>query len=167
MLDRAALLELFDYTTFTWATYGRTLGALPPDAFTREIQGSGWPALKDALFHIAVAWDDWLCAESGQPLQQIELTGIRDWAQLDELRQRMRALLRGIIDGSSDDQMNAPAFVGVPNPPTTASRADLIAHMLLHERGHHGDISTLLHALGAPPSTADYLVYIFFRDRKK
>jgi uncharacterized damage-inducible protein DinB len=31
------------------------------------------------------------------------------------------------------------------------SRGELLTHLLLHERGHHGDVSTLFYQLGIEP----------------
>ncbi len=167
LLDRSALLELFDYTTFTWASYGRALEALPPDAFARPIEGSGRPSLREALFHLAIAWDEWLAEQSGEPHRPIELSEINEWPQLDEFRQRLRAMLHTIMENSTDDQMKAPAFNNAPGLPAELSRSELLAHMLLHERGHHGDVSTLLHAIGADPPGVDYIVYAVWRNRQR
>ena len=59
-MDRESLCELFDYTSSTWATYGNTLEPLPPDTFVRPLDEPGWPSIRDALFHVATSWDDWL-----------------------------------------------------------------------------------------------------------
>ena len=45
-------------------------------------------------------------------------------------------------------------------------RADILGHILLHERGHHGDVTTMLSQLGATPPNIDYLTYVFFRTRQ-
>jgi uncharacterized damage-inducible protein DinB len=71
-VDRDTLRELFDYTTFTWASYGKSARSLPDEAFTQSVEGSGWPSLRDALFHIAGAWDGWIYEQSGEALPDIE-----------------------------------------------------------------------------------------------
>jgi uncharacterized damage-inducible protein DinB len=89
-----------------------------------------------------------------------------DWAQLDAMRQTNRAMLKTIIEESSDvalDDRILGFFDGAPE----LTRAEVIAHILLHERGHHGDVSTLLSALGAETPGIDYMTYVFFRNRKK
>jgi uncharacterized damage-inducible protein DinB len=45
--------------------------------------------------------------------------------------------------------------------------SDALLHIFLHERGHHGDISTVFSQLGVPLGGNDYLMYRFFKDRKK
>lgn len=65
-MNRDALRELFDYTTFTWATYGNIVRSLPNHAFAQGVEGSGWPSLRDVLFHIAAGWDDWICELTGR-----------------------------------------------------------------------------------------------------
>jgi uncharacterized damage-inducible protein DinB len=149
-MNRDALLELFDFTTFTWATYGRAMQQLPPDAFVRTIEGSGWTSLKQPLFHIAAGWDEWICELTGAEPQTIECADVTTWEALEAIRSKMRPLLLRIIEETPDEELS-----------------DIIAHILLHERGHHGDVTTLLSALGADVPMSDYLVYAWFRDRQR
>jgi uncharacterized damage-inducible protein DinB len=165
MLNRDALRELFDYTDFTWASYGRCLGSLPPDAVTRPAAGSGWESVRQALFHIVAAWDGWICEQTGAELSAVDPQEITTWEQLDAIRSELRAHLRHIIDETPDEQLDAARPVH-PGGPANAPR-EVVAHILLHERGHHGDISTLLSALGAEPPNSDYLVFVFARNHAK
>jgi uncharacterized damage-inducible protein DinB len=165
-VDRDTLRELFDYTTFTWASYGRTVRALPEGALLQPVERSGWPALRNALFHIAGGWDGWIHEQSGKTLPDIEVTDMTDWARLDAMRQTNRTMLEAIIDRSSEESLAEPVL-GYFNGPSELTRAEIITHILLHERGHHGDVSTLLSALGAEPPGIDYMTYVFFRNRKK
>ncbi|MEX2225861.1 MAG: DinB family protein [Dehalococcoidia bacterium] len=48
-------------------------------------------------------------------------------------------------------------------PAMQVSKADLLAHILLHERGHHGDVTSVLAQIRADPPAVDYLVYQFFK----
>jgi len=162
-MNRDALLELFDYTTFTWATYGKAMQQLPPDAFLRPIEGSGWASLRQPLFHIAAGWDEWICELTGAEPQTIESADVTTWEELEAIRSKMRPLLLRIIEETPDEELHSTTDVTVGG----RSRSDIIAHILLHERGHHGDVSTLLSALGAEVPMSDYLVYAWFRDRQK
>jgi len=169
MFDRQTLNELFDYTTFTWETYARTARSLPPDALARPVEGSGWPALRDVLFHVAAAWDGWLRDRLGlhDPLDASP-ERVTAWSDLDVHRQRTRGWLRRIIDETADGGLHdatQPMFEGTPAE-MRVSAAEILAHILLHERGHHGDITTLLARLGATPPSIDYLTYVFFKQRK-
>jgi uncharacterized damage-inducible protein DinB len=162
-MNRDALLELFDYTTFTWATYGVAMQQLPPDAFVRTIEGSGWTSLKQPLFHIAAGWDEWICELTGAEPQTIECADVATWEELKAIRSKMRPLLLRIIEETPDEELHSTTDATVGG----RSRSDIIAHILLHERGHHGDVTTLLSALGAEVPMSDYLVYAWFRDRQK
>ena len=170
MFDRPALEELFDYTDFTWAAYSRTLSTLPPDAFARPIEGSGWRSLRHALFHVALAWDNWAYEHAGlaTPEEIIE----QDIATLDDLqphRERVRVLLRRALDGTNDASLADRTLPMWEDTPAAydVSLADVLIHILLHERGHHGDISTLFSQLGAEPPNVDYLVYGWFKNRRQ
>jgi uncharacterized damage-inducible protein DinB len=165
-MDRDTLRELFDYTTFTWASYGRSVRSLAPGDLTRPVDGSGWPALRNALFHIASAWDGWMCEQSGVALEEIEAADVADWAALEAVRQKNRGMLQAIID-RPEGELDELILSIAPDGPPEMTRGEIIAHILLHERGHHGDVSTLLSALGAETPGIDYMTYVFFRNRKK
>jgi uncharacterized damage-inducible protein DinB len=133
----------------------------------RAVEGSSWPALRNVLFHIASAWDAWICEQSGVPLEETEAADVADWAALDDVRQKNRGMLEAIIQRASDADLGERIHSIVRGQPAEMTRGEIIAHILLHERGHHGDVSTLLSALGAEPPGIDYMTYVFFRNRKK
>lgn len=162
--DRATLIELFDYTTFTWSAYGNAVRALPPDALTQRLEGSGWGDVRHALFHVAGGWDSWARDRLGltDPLPKAD--GLTSWGELDAVRQRTRGWLRRVIDETTDEGLRADVVVWEGEPfEMKETVAQLLAHILLHERGHHGDVSTLIERLGGTPPNADYLVYRWFR----
>lgn len=167
-MDRQTLSEVFDYTSFTWASYANVVHTLPPDAFTRPIYKSGWSDLRELLFHIAAGWDGWLRDRAGaeHPLDY-RPEDVSSWANLDPIRERTRGWLRRVIDDTPDSELNVrTASVLEPvGGSTPASVADVLAHILLHERGHHGDVTTLLTQLGATVGNSDYLVYRWFAQR--
>ena len=130
--------------------------------------GSGWPSLREPLFHLTTAWDEWLREQLQLEGSSPEAADITTWADLAALREQMRGFLRRIIDESDDDALAAPRPMWAGTPAETlTTNADIVAHILLHERGHHGDITTLLEAAGAQIPAMDYLVYTFFRDRAR
>ena len=170
--DRGTLNELLLYTDYTWGAYARVLPTLPGDAFRRPVEGSGWPAIADALFHIAGAWDGWLRDAAGVDYEiRDEDEYKRSWRDLDDYRALTRSWLRAIVDGTSDDDLSVPRFP-ITRPSTEggaqlmASTGEIITHLLLHERGHHGDVSTLIHQLGGSPPPTDYLGYLVVKLRE-
>jgi uncharacterized damage-inducible protein DinB len=165
-LDREALRELFDYTTFTWASYSKAMRNVAAEDYARPMEGSGWPALRNALFHIASAWDRWICEFSGSGEVVDEAYRPETWEETDAYRQRMRARLRGIIEDTADGRLQAPWMPIVAGGEPEMTPADIIAHILLHERGHHGDVSTLLQSAGVTLPGIDYMTYVFFKKRK-
>jgi uncharacterized damage-inducible protein DinB len=169
VFSRETLRELFDFTTFTWETYGNSLRRLPSDAIARPVPGSDWPALRNVLFHAATSWDNWLRDRLGydDPLDATSET-VTSWDELKEHRERTRGWLRRVIDETPEDALQAveqPMWQGTAAE-MTVSVADILGHILLHERGHHGDVTTMLSQLGATPPSVDYLTYVFFKQRK-
>lgn len=167
--SRAALRDLFDYTVFTWQSYARCLATLPPDVLSQPIPDAGWPALRDVFFHIALAWDGWLRDYLGidDPLDATP-ESLSSWDDVQVHREKIRGWLRRLIDDTSEDDLHARTLtVGEGPTAMPASVADVAMHLLLHERGHHGDVTTLLAQLGVPPPPTDYLVYRFFKQRRE
>jgi len=169
MFSRETLQELFDFTTFTWKTYGNSVRRMAPDAIASPAPGSDWPALRNVLFHVATSWDNWLRDRLGydEPLDATS-EAVTSWDDLREHRERTRGWLRRVIDDTPEDELHArvqPMWQDTAAE-MTVSVADILAHILLHERGHHGDVTTMLSQLGATPPNIDYLTYVFFKQRQ-
>jgi uncharacterized damage-inducible protein DinB len=144
--------------------------SLGPDALAEPVDGSGWPALRNALFHIAAAWDEFL-REAAGARDALDQTAedMRTWDDLQAYRAMTRGWLRRIIDDTPDDALLAdshPMFAGT-RAETRTSTAEILAHILLHERGHHGDVSTLIAQLGGTPPPVDYLTFLFFERNQR
>jgi uncharacterized damage-inducible protein DinB len=92
---------------------------------------------------------------------------ITSWDDLQAHRRKVRGWMRRVIDESTDEELVAQRSPVWPDNPAAmlVSRADVLAHILLHERAHHGDVSTALSALGGEAPATDYLVYLFFKRR--
>ena len=164
MLDRKALEELFDYTTYTWAVFGNSVRALPPQDFTRAVPGSGWPSMRDALFHIASAWDGWVREQSGSDFVIPEAPQVTSWDALNDYRTTVRDLLRRALDDADEAALHGEQL---DIDWTTLTRGEIVAHILTHDLRHHGDVTTLLSQLGAEPPPSDYGVYRFFKGREQ
>jgi uncharacterized damage-inducible protein DinB len=153
-MNRAALEALFAFTDFGWDLYERTLRPLGDETLLRPAPGSGWPALRDALTHINWGYVRWLSAPA-------RTTGgarpeIRSWAELAELRTRVRGSARAYLERLSDRELIARVPFDVDGQILSYSAADLITHVLLHERQHHGDLNTLLYQLGIEIPNVEY-----------
>jgi uncharacterized damage-inducible protein DinB len=113
--------------------------------------------LRDCLSHIALAYDRWLPAIS--ELKARDLTGISDdeFATVEDVDARRRAHRDNLVQmlaAWSDDELAARREVDVDGDIMSYSRGELVAHLLLHERGHHGDVTTLFWQLGLSTETA-------------
>lgn len=96
-----------------------------------------------------------------------EVEAMHSWTDLQPMRLKTRGWLRRIIDETTDEELasaSQPMWTATPASMEVSVGA-ILTHIMLHERGHHGDVSTALSLLGAEPSNIDYLVYVFFRQR--
>jgi uncharacterized damage-inducible protein DinB len=56
--------------------------------------------------------------------------------------------VRRYLDSLGDDELLTPREMNVDGDPLVYSPAEILAHAMLHERQHHGDVNTLLYQLG-------------------
>jgi uncharacterized damage-inducible protein DinB len=148
-MDKQALHDLFAYTGWAWEQI-RT--AIPDDETLIVVApGSGWPALRNCLGHIILAYDRWLPAIvdlESRPLPELPPDDYLTWSQIDAHRRRTRDPLESHLNDWTDADLSQQHDVDIGGEPIRYSRAELITHLLLHERGHHGDVTTLLWQLG-------------------
>jgi uncharacterized damage-inducible protein DinB len=121
------------------------------------------------LFHVAAGWDGWLRDRLGldDPLDATP-ESLATWDDAQALRTKVRGWLRRVIDETPDNVLAAktePMGEGALAS-TLVSAADVLTHILLHERGHHGDVTTALSQLGAQIGPSDFLVYEWFRQQR-
>jgi uncharacterized damage-inducible protein DinB len=153
-MDKAAVQDLFAYTGWAW---DKIKAAIPDDESLRAIApGSGWPALRNCLAHIVLAYDRWVPAIvdfESRPLPDLAPDDFLTWSQVDKHRRRTRDALRSHLEGWTDADLHELHMVNVDGDPIRYSRGELMIHLLLHERGHHGDVTTLFWQLGLDSET--------------
>jgi uncharacterized damage-inducible protein DinB len=166
-MNRDVLNDLYDYTSFTWQTYARAMRSVSQEDLNRGIEGSGWSALRQPLVHVACAWDGYLAEHAGDTFTDFDLDAITTWEAIEGIRATTRAWMRRILDEMPDADLFEKTEPASDHPEANrVTCADALLHIFLHERGHHGDISTVFSQLGVPLAGNDYLVYRFFKDRK-
>lgn len=148
-MDKAALQDVFAYTGWAW---DQIKTAIPNEETLRAVApGSGWPALRNCLGHIILAYDRWLPAIvelENRPLPDLPPDDYLTWSQIDVHRRRTREPLESHLNAWTDAELSQQHEVNIDGELIRYSRAELIIHLLLHERGHHGDVTTLLWQLG-------------------
>jgi uncharacterized damage-inducible protein DinB len=145
-VDRTAVEELFTFTEYSWRTYENVIRPLGDDVLTKPAPGSGWPALRDALAHINWAYVRWL--ESPDRTTEEPVPAVTTWGELEGYRRRVRDHGRAYLDSMSDEVLMTPRGMEVDGETIVYRPSDILAHALLHERQHHGDLNTLLYQLG-------------------
>jgi uncharacterized damage-inducible protein DinB len=153
-MGKTALQDLFAYTGWAW---DRIKARIPDDpALGALAPGSGWPTLRNCLAHIVLAYDRWIPAVvdlETRPLPDLAADDFLTWPQIDAHRRRTREALESHLEAWTDTDLRDIHEVDIDGQPLRYSRGELIAHLLLHERGHHGDVTTLFWQLGFEPET--------------
>ena len=162
-MDRSAIQDLYSHLDFVWRQIIETVAGAGEDAFTRPAPGSGWPALRDCLAHIVFGYDRWIAIMTAQPM--------KGWAnvasalpEIDAARSLAREEIDSLLGRLSDEQLQQMREFEIDGEKMPYRCAELLTHLALHERGHHGDVTTLFWQLGIDADTA--LEYRFYLGRK-
>lgn len=153
-VDRKAVEQLWTFTDYSWRTYEEAVRPLGDEMLVRPAPGSGWPALRDALVHICWAYVRWLANPTRTTDEPPETPGT--WAELNDYRARVRRRARDYFDSLSDDELGRVGEMVVDGRPLRYSPGEILAHTMLHERQHHGDLNTLLYQHGLEIPLVEY-----------
>lgn len=153
-MDRAAIEELFAFTDYSWTEHERAIRPLGDDVLTKPAPGSGWPALRDVLAHINWAYVRWLADPTTTTDEPVERA--TSWDELEAYRRRVRGRARAYLDSLGDDELVSRREMDVDGETLRYSPAEILVHVLLHERQHHGDVNTVLYQLGIEVPIVEY-----------
>lgn len=164
-MERNAISELFDYTGWAWERIVRLIDE-HPQSYATPAPGSGWPSIAACLSHLVGSYDGWLNgAWGGIQLGEMSYPGdwpapIDDWAAMKAYRLRTRSSFQQAL-ACSDEVLYLRNIREAGSPPESEplSRADVLTNLVLHERGHHGDLSTLFYQHGITGFMVDYTFY--------
>jgi uncharacterized damage-inducible protein DinB len=164
-VKRDAIEELFDYTGWAWERIAKVIDEQLVDAYAKPMEGSGWPSIAACLSHSVSAYDGWLNMEWGQ-IEASDISypatwpdPVNDWDDMKAYYGRIRESFRRAIN-IPDDALYEKRAYDLGSGSEQLSTADILANMVLHERGHHGDLNTLFHLHGVKSYIIDYR---FFR----
>lgn len=153
-MDRTALEELFVFTEYSWRAHERVIRPLGDETLTKPAPGSGWPALRDALAHINWAYERWLANPTATTKAPARV--VTSWEEMDGYRREVRTHAREYFDSLDDAVLTMRRDMDVDGTTMHYSPADVLAHVFLHERQHHGDVNTLLYQLGVEVPVVEY-----------
>ncbi|MEO8456639.1 MAG: DinB family protein [Chloroflexota bacterium] len=165
-MDRATIEELFDYTGWAWEQIGAALAPRGPEIITTDGPTSGWPALWDCLRHVSIGYDFWASSMDGRPAIEFDKAP-PDWSALNDYHQRARKRLHERLILLDDVALATPREVETITGPGAYTPAQLFFNALWHDRGHHGDINTLLYQHGIPDDNWPWIEFRAFINNKR
>src|SRR5574341_97254 len=158
-----AIQELFDYTGWAWEKIIGAVKEAGGDILTRPAPGSGWPAFRDCLGHIVIAYQRWC---SGMPerktlgMDRFDPGAIATLEELETYRAEARQEFKSFLGSLSDTELLKVQDFDIDGDTVRYSYGELLTHLLLHERGHHGDLSTLFYQLGLETPMLEYRFHL-------
>jgi uncharacterized damage-inducible protein DinB len=80
--------------------------------------------------------------------------------ELEGYRSAARAEFQSFLDSVSDEELVKVQDFDIDGDTIGYSYAELLTHLLLHERGHHGDVTTLFYQLGLETPMLEYRFHL-------
>jgi len=155
-LNKEALEALYNHNNWAWETICARIESAPEGSFLKDAPGSGWTSLRDCLGHICFGYDNWMSVIRGGEFTGTNLKDLNTLTEVTAHRTRLVAGMHAFIEQHSDDELAEIREFIVRGEPARYSSGQLLAHALLHERGHHGDVSTLFYQLSIPIPPMDF-----------
>ncbi|MDR7554446.1 MAG: DinB family protein [Armatimonadota bacterium] len=163
-------VRIYDYLTQARARLFDWVRPLGQEQYTREFP-FGMKSLRATL--VEMARGEWAYGHRlrGEPLPPPDQWPVREdrlpaFADLErfwtEMAPRTRALLAGITDWATEVTYQF-ARPGQPVVWITATKADLVTQMLLHEVHHRAQAMAMLRQLGVAAQNLDYSAFMFRR----
>src|SRR5205809_7296444 len=130
-MDKVALQDLVAYTGWAW---DQIKAAVPDDKTLRATApGSGWPALRNCLAHIVLAYDRWVPAIvdlHSRPMPDLAPDDFLTWPQIDTHRRRTRDVLQSHLDAWTEADLRERHEVDVDGDRIRYTRGERITHLL-------------------------------------
>jgi uncharacterized damage-inducible protein DinB len=161
-VQRAAIQDLFGYCGFAWQQIADAMSRFDPGLVAKPAPGSGWPALRDCFGHMLLAYEDWIAELEGRPMLEFDPAKATTFAEIDAYSHTVRERFQVYLDSLSDEELNAERHLNVDGEMETYTPAQLLANLVIHERGHHGDINTLFYQHGIPEVDWPWIEYRAF-----
>ena len=162
-MNRQGIQELYAHIDYVWPQIVQIVSEGDADTLAKTAPGSGWPNLRNCLAHLLFAYERWLTIltdeEQGNASETVESV-----AEIDSARAAFRRKIDALLAGLSDDELSSVREFAIDGDRMPYSYAELLTHVALHERGHHGDVTTLFWQLGIEAETA--FDYRFHLERK-
>jgi uncharacterized damage-inducible protein DinB len=155
------LLDLLEYHRWATNLTVKTVNALMPEQFTRDL-GSSFPSVRDTLVHVFTADRAWLGRLEGQSPSR---ANAGDYANLDSLLGVWEPVLTRwpIVVEALGDPGRLIDYKSFAGDPFTNPLGQIVRHVVNHGTYHRGQVTTMLRQLGAQAVSSDLIG--FYRER--
>lgn len=150
--------KLMAYNRWAWLEVFPSLQAVEPNDYMAE-GPYFWGSLHGTTVHCLAAESIWLRRCHGQSPTQ--LLGAADFADFAAVRHAWDAVASGwttYLDGLADDDFAQMIhYQNTSGEPYTLLLADLVQHVINHATEHRSQITPVLHNLGHPTQSLDFM----------
>jgi len=152
-MNRDAIQKLYAHLDFVWPQIVNIVSESGPDTLSKPATNSGWPNLRNCLAHFIFAYDRWYAFMADTSQTGVSET-VQTLTEIDQARASFRSKIDALLESFSDEELQEIRTFDIDGEKMPYSYGELLAHVALHERGHHGDVTTLFSQLGIEADAA-------------
>ncbi len=132
------------------------LAAVPPELWTKELEGFGQPSVRDQIAHILGAESRWIRRLQLLPLETPDVASLTSVEAVRNLQKDVKASTITYLDSLPESKLYLPlerypeSWIGPPRSP-----AYILLHVITHGFHHKGQLVAMLRLLGHPAPDTD------------
>jgi uncharacterized damage-inducible protein DinB len=132
------------------------LATVPPELWTKQLDGFGQPTLRDQIAHILGAESRWICRLQLLPLETRDAAALTSVEAVRNFQKDVKAATITYLDSLPESKLYSPlerypeTWIGPPRSP-----AYILLHVITHGFHHKGQLVAMLRLLGHPAPDTD------------
>lgn len=156
MFTRAGIRALHAWTHECLDLLIDHAGAMPVEAFTRELEGFARPSVRDQLVHVLACEAAWVSGLRGTAIRRLTSAEYPTPASLVPAKRSVMADTLDYVASLDEARLShtienpPPEWIGPPRSP-----AFILHHVLTHAFHHKGQIVAMFRILGYPAPDTD------------
>jgi uncharacterized damage-inducible protein DinB len=156
MFSKEGVLAFHGWTQVSYGILFRHAELLPNEAFVRQLDGFGFPSVRDQLLHIAICEDFWVTIANGREFVEWDHQCYQDASTIFAAYQPVAARTREWINSLTAQELLQPRTVTFSlGSSAQVAPAPMLHHVLTHGFHHKGQIVAMCRILGYPAPETD------------
>jgi uncharacterized damage-inducible protein DinB len=156
MFTAEGLLAFHGWTQTCYRVLFEHAAKLTPTAFTRPLDGFGFPTVREQLLHIATCENFWVTRAAGWEYVKWDYDSFGDADAIWAAYQPVAARTREWISSLTPEELLTPRTLLLPGDYSAqVAPAPMLHHVLTHGFHHKGQVVAMCRLLGYPAPETD------------